>query len=246
MRADVLIGSHPRSGGRWLRYLVAHYLAGDRGLDFDLKPANVFSVVPDHDPESVRGYAAFEHRGRRDLPLVAVCHEPYSPERHRGLPVLFLARNAYDVVVSAYHHLTNEKGLYRGSMRDFIRDPRYGLASWTGYMNSWARRLLTHRDVEFLAYGQLASDPAASLVRVLRFLNEDPNEAQVAAAVSSAQALRDERRIRTGQEGNFWDHLQPDEIFDIQEMIDSGLSEFSVHLLRAIGVDLDPFPRSDA
>ena len=45
--------------------------------------------------------------------IVAVCHQTYSWEHHRGYPLVFLARNAYDVVVSAYFHLTSEKAEYR-------------------------------------------------------------------------------------------------------------------------------------
>ena len=69
------------------------------------------------------------------------------------------------------------------------------------------------------------------------------SRALVQAAVESAKAMRDARGIRTGQEGNFWDHLQPDEIFDIQEQVDRGLSKHSVHLLQSMGVEVDPFPR---
>ena len=128
-------------------------------------------------------------------------------------------------------------------MREFIRHPRLGLATWTSYVNSWAPALLTHRDAVLLSYRDLDADPAAALVRVLTFLNQAPDPALVQATVESANAMRDARGIRTGQEGNFWDHLQPDEIFDIQEQVDRGLSRHAVHLLQSMGVEVDPFPR---
>jgi hypothetical protein len=81
---------------------------------------------------------------------------------------------------------------------------------------------------------------------VLAFLNQTPDPALVQATVESASALRSARGIRTGQEGNFWDHLQPDEIFDIQERLDRGLSTHAVHLLQSMGVEVDPFPRADS
>ena len=87
MYADALICSHPRSGGRWLRDLVADYLAARHGLDVEVTPQTVFAVVPDHQAEGARGYPAFRFRDRRSLPLVAVCHQPYSWELHRGYPV---------------------------------------------------------------------------------------------------------------------------------------------------------------
>ncbi|HEX6925832.1 MAG TPA: sulfotransferase domain-containing protein [Longimicrobiaceae bacterium] len=245
MSADALICSHPRSGGRWLRYLIAHYLAAHHQLGLEVTPREVFTVVPDHHEDPVRGYPAYGFRGRVEVPLVAVCHQPYSWELHRGYPVVFLARNAYDVMVSAYHHLAHQKGEYIGSMREFIRHPRLGLPAWIEYFNRWAPKLLTHRDALLLSYRDLSADSAETLARVVRFLNHDPDPVLVAAAVESADRLRSGRDIKTGQEGNFWDHLQPDEIFDIQEEVGRGLSEFSVCLLHKMGVEVDPFPREE-
>ena len=245
MHADALLCSNPRSGGRWLRYLLAHYLAAHHRLDLELTPRTVFAVVPDPHEEGPRGYRAFRFQGTRGLPLAAVCHQPYSWELHRGYPLVFLARNPYDVVVSAYAYYTKEKPEYAGSMRDFIRHPRLGLSTWIRYVNSWAAVLLTHRDALRLSYGELDADPGRALGRVLAFLNQTPDAARVGEAVASANALRDARDIRTGQEGTFWDHLQPHEIFDIQEHLDRGLSRHSVHLLQAMGVEVDPFPRDE-
>ncbi len=244
MHADALLCSHPRSGGRWLRYLLAHYLAAHHRLGVQVTPQTVFAVVPDHVEEGPRGYRAFGFLGRPSLPLAAVCHQPYSWELHRGVPLVFLARNAYDVVVSAYAYYTREKPQYAGSMRDFIRHPRLGLAAWLAYINSWAPAVLTHRDRMLLSYRELDADAAAALRRVLEFLNQAPEPALVQAAVQSAGELRSARGIRTGQEGNFWDHLQPDEIFDVQEQVDRGLSPHAVHLLQSMGVEVDPFPRT--
>jgi len=245
MPADTLICSHPRSGGRWLRYLIAHYLAARHGLGIEVTPETVFTVVPDHHPEGARGYPAFAFTDRRSFPLVAVCHQTYSWEQHRGYPLVFLARNAYDVVVSAYFHLAAEKAEYCGTMRSFMGHPRLGLPGWIRYMNAWAPKLLTHRDLALLSYGTLNSDPALALGRVLDFLGEDPDPALVHAAVAAANELRSGRGIRTGQEGNFWDHLQPEEIFDLQEIVRRDLSETAVQLLESAGVEIDPFPRDD-
>lgn len=244
MHADVLLCSHPRSGGRWLRYLLAHYLAAHHRLGLQITPQTVFAVVPDHVQDGSRGYPAFRFGSRHGLPLAAVCHQPYSWELHRGFPLVFLARNAYDVMVSAYAYYTQEKPEHTGSMRDFIRHPRLGLAAWIEYVNSWAPVLLTHRDSVLLSYHELAADSAAALQRVLAFLNQPSDAALVQATVQSANEMRSARGIRTGQEGNFWDHLQPDEIFDIQEQADRGLSRHAVHLLQSMGVEVDPFPRN--
>lgn len=242
MNADTLLCSHPRSGGRWLRYLVAHYLAARHRLDAMVTPQTVFTVVPDHHDEWTRGYPAYLFRNQREIPLVAVCHQAYSWEHHRGYPVVFLARNAYDVMVSAYFY-TQEKVENPGPMREFIRHPKLGLPAWLQYMNSWAPKLLTHRDALLLSYRELDGDPARALTRVLEFLNQTPDPDLVRATVESGNALRSKRDIRTGQEGNFWDQLQPDEIFDIQGMVRRELSEFADHLLEAMGVEVDPLPR---
>ena len=243
MYADALICSHPRSGGRWLRYLLAHSIAAHHRLGLEVTPQTVFSIVPDHHHDSARGYPAFKFNDRRSFPLVAVCHQSYSWELHRGYPAIFLARNAYDVVVSAYAH-TQEKSEFKGSMREFLRHSKLGLAAWIRYMNAWAPKVLTHRDTLLLSYAELDADPARALGRVLAFLNQTPGPGVVQAAVESGTALRSGRGIRTGQEGNFWDHLDPESIFDIQEILQRDLSEAASRLLQSMGVEQDPFPRS--
>lgn len=245
MHADVLICSHPRSGGRWLRFLVAHYLAAHHELEVGVTPSTVFGVIPDHHDETTRGYPAFRFRGRRGLPLVAVCHQTYSWEKHRGYPLVFLARNAYDVMVSGYNYSAQIKGEFAGSMRDFIENPTVGLPAWIDYMNGWAPRLVTHRDCITVAYGEIARDPGAALTRVIAFLDQEVDEERVRLAIENAAALRNERKIRTGQEGNFWDHLQPEEIFDIQATLQEDLTDVAVHMLLGMGVEIDPFPRAE-
>lgn len=246
MHADALICSHPRSGGRWLRFLLAHYLSARHRLGVTITPETVFGVVPDHDFSSERGYGALHFRPSRGVPLVAVCHRRHSAAHHRGYPTIFLVRNAYDVVVSAHSHLTQVKGGYVGSVRDFIRHPTLGLPSWIAHVNSWAPSLLTHRDAISVAYGELDESPEGALERVLTFLDQPLDAALIEAAAARGAAFRAARTIRTGQEGNFWDHLQPEEIFDIQAGIQEGLSEFGIELLRSSGIDLDPFPRKSA
>lgn len=245
MDAEVLICSHPRSGGRWLRYLLGHYLTARRRLEVPATPDRVFRIIPDHHDETRRGYPAYAYADAPDVPLVAVCHQPYVWDLHRGYPIIFLARNAYDVVVSGYHHLSQEKGEYSGSMREFIDHPTLGVASWIRYMNAWSPRLVTHRDATFLAYGALAREPSGVLTQVLGFLDEEIDESAVAEACEVAASHRSSRKIRTGQEGNFWDHLQPEDLFEIQRRLHDGLSEVSVALLDRIGVEVDPFPRTD-
>ena len=246
MYADTLICSHPRSGGRWLRYLLAHYLAEQHRLDVEVTPQTVFAVIPDHHDEWTRGYPAFQFRDRRDLPLIAACHQPFSSEFHRAYPVIFLARNAYDVAVSAFFYFTREKTEYTGTIRDFVRHPKLGVPAWVEYMNSWAPKLLTHRDCALVSYRELNSDPARALSRVLEFLHQTPDPVLVHSAVESGNAFRSARGIRTGQEGNFWDHLDPESIFDIQEIVHRDLSEHGAQVLGSIGVEMDPFPRADA
>lgn len=243
MYADALICSHPRSGGRWLRYLVAHYLAAVRKLEIEVTPQSVFSVIPDHHEQTTRGYPAFRFPGHSGLPLVAVCHQPFRWDIHRAYPIIFLARNPYDVVVSAHFYLREKEG-WSGSISEFVRHPRRGLSAWIEYMNAWAPKLLTHRDAVLLPYGGLDADSARALQTVADFLDQPLEPGLLEEAVSSARTLRSTRRIRTGQEGNFWDHLPPEAIFDIQERVQSELSELAIHLLESMGVETDPFPRS--
>ena len=228
-----------------MRFLLAHYLSARHSLGLVVTPETVFNVVPDHEPGSGRGYGAFRFEQRRGLPLVGVCHQPFDWSLHRGFPTIFLLRNAYDVMVSAYFHLAQQKGHFSGTIPDFIAHPVYGLQGWIDYINSWSPHFLVHRDAMALSYGELDRDPPAALHRVLAFLDQPPSEELVDGAVRRGAAFRSSRKIRTGQEGNFWDHLQPDDIFHIQGRLHEELSEFSLALLKSTGVEIDPFPRTE-
>lgn len=227
-----------------MRFLIAHYFAARHDLIDELGAEEVFSIVPDHSDDPERGYPAYLHRSRREVPLVAVCHQPFRRRLHTAQPLVFLARNPYDVSVSAYYYAA-ERAEQPGRIHDFLDQPRGALAAWSAYMNGWAPPLLTHRDAMFVSYRQLNADPGAVLESILHFLDVDPDPRIMQASVAAADALRQTRRIRTGQEGTFWDHLQPEDIFLIQERVRQGLSEPARHLLNAIGVELDPFPREN-
>src|SRR5690606_228452 len=177
------------------------------GLEIDVTPRTAFSIVPDHHDEPTRGYPALRVPASRGIPIAAVCHHPFSRELHHGYPIAFLAPNPYDVLVSSYYHLAQEKGKYGGTMRDLIRHPVLGLPSWIRYMNAWAPKLMGHRDALLLSYRELDLDPERALGRVLEFLGEEPVAELTRAAAERGSDLRRARVIRTGQEGNFWDHL---------------------------------------
>ncbi len=221
---------------------MAHYFATRYELVTELSADDVFSIVPDHTDDPDRGYPAYAFRSRRDVPLVAVCHQPYRRRLHAAQPLVFLARNAYDVSVSAYYYAAARQGR-RERIREFLEQPRGALSAWITYMNEWAPHLLTHRDAAFVSYGRLQNDAGAALLTILDFLDVEPDPATIHASVAAAAALRQTRRILTGQEGTFWDHLQPEDIFLVQERVRLGLSAPARHLLESMGVELDPFPR---
>ena len=161
--------------------------------------------------------------GRRVPPAVFVGTAPRRP-------LAFLARNAYDVVVSAYVYYTQEKPEYAGSMREFIRHPAAG----AGHVDRVREQLGAHAahaprlHAAFLRRAGCAI-PRRRWSACWSSWTTRPIPRWCGPRRRAPSELRSARGIRTGQEGNFWDHLQPDEIFDIQERVDRG----PVHARRA-------------
>lgn len=255
-RASAFLASYPKSGRTWLRFMLASYLARSLRLGVEVDLHSLFTIVPNFDLSPARGVPAYRFAGRRDVPLVLVTHQPYS-RRYLRQPVIFMVRDARDLMVSAYFHATRHKHRFTGELADFMRDPRQGLPAYLAYLNGWAEGLARHRHL-LVSYERLSADPAAMLGEVVTFLGLPVDEAAVAAAVErssfrSMQALErrdgvpehdydrsdpESLRARRGKVGGFADYLDPAQAGWIMTATAAGLSPSARSLLVQGGIAL--------
>ncbi|AMK25093.1 sulfotransferase domain-containing protein [Sphingobium sp. TB-6] len=257
-RADAFLVSYPKSGRTWLRYLLSCYFAESARLGFAPDLTSTFRVLPNFDRDPVRGIDAFVGRsGAAALPLILVSHLPYRDRLFLDRPVLFLVRDPRDVIVSAYFHATRHKKSFSGDMAAFLDEPKYGMASLTGYLNGWSAGL-EGRPHHLISYEHLLSEPLATVAGILAFLGVEPEGDILARAVAAAQfdRMRDKERgggipghdydrnddqslrMRSGKAGAFGEWLNPDQADLVLERCRSDLSPRALALLAATGVDL--------
>lgn len=229
--AEVVIVSFPKSGRTWLRLMIGKALCDRYGLPGELM------------------LDTLELTRRAGLPPTTFCHDGGSnmegrhldrlvrhKESYRDKKVLLLARDPRDVVTSCYFQATRRRDLFRGSISDFVRDPRYGIRKILTWYRIWEQNRDVPRAFAVIRYEDLRRDPEKGLREALEFIGmPDPDEQTVRDAVDYARfenmrklerqetfqsgILRPKRsgsdealKTRRGVVGGYVDHLGPDDV----------------------------------
>ena len=229
-RAKVFIVSFPKSGRTWLRVLIGKALCEKYGLDeqliFDeLKVTEAAGVLPTmytHD-----GSSNTEGRHWRDL---GAGKTPYQKKK-----ILFLIRDPRDVAVSCFFQATKRKGLYKGTISDFIRDDCYGIRKIVTFFNIWHANQHVPEAFLPLRYEEMHADPAGNIRKALDFIgagevaDEIIRRAVEYASFDNMRKLEEEGRfeskklrpgksrdeesfkVRKGKVGGFTDYLNAED-----------------------------------
>ncbi len=106
----------------------------------------------------------------------------------RNLPYVFLARNFYAILNSAYHHRVYRRRVVEATPSEFIRDPYCGILHLVSYYNMWLhlRRQLP-RFVSF-SYEELKRDTPGTLRNVIEAFGIEPDDQLIAASANEGSA----------------------------------------------------------
>ena len=155
-RASGLVISVPKSGRTWLRVLIHHYLAELRSspLVLDgtrLQGEGLPNLIFTHDLWEHRTTFSLKDRIRgKYLVPEKLCLEK---------PLVLLARDPRDVIVSLYFQLTKRTMKYRGSLPAMIRDDRFGIAMLVSVMNHWLESWQHRSNFKLVRYEDCRRDP---------------------------------------------------------------------------------------
>jgi hypothetical protein len=121
--------------------------------------------------------------------------------------IVFLHRDPRDTVVSGYYQVDRRLGKNRGTLSEFIRDPRHGIEKVTSYNTMWLA--LAGRDPRLLAvsYEQLKSDAVDWVRRILDFLGQTRDTTQIAEVVARCTFSRMQQREREGSYKAQYGHI---------------------------------------
>ena len=171
--------SYPKCGRTWLRLMIGkaldeHYRLGvtnpmEIGRMHRLEP-RIPRIRVSHDE-------AFDREPRAPAELER------SKERYRDKTILFLVRDPRDVVVSSYFEFSRRRGVFSGTLPEFLRAPRGSIDTILEYYNIWAENQHVPRRFHLVRYEDLHLAPGDTLQELLRVAGVDVSRPAIDAAV---------------------------------------------------------------
>jgi len=163
--ARVAIVSFPKSGRTWLRMLIGRALCDrfklpeSQVLDtFELtRAAGILPTIFTHDGTSNTEGRHFRRLGR-------------SKRAYRNKRVLLLCRDPRDTVISCYFEATKRKGVYSGTLSEFLRDPHYGIEKIVTFYERWEAARSVPEALLIVSYEGMHADPGKVLRETLAFM----------------------------------------------------------------------------
>lgn len=201
---DGVVVSFGKSGRTWFRVLVSRYFAHKYGLA----------------PGQLMEFDEFR-RANPKIPALFFTHDNYLKdfkghdrkfELYGGSRVILLVRDPRDTAVSQYFQwkyrmvprkrVINDYPAGEIDVPAFIMGPDAGIPKIVDFMNGWARELDRFPDLLLVKYEDLKADTAGQLGRALRFLGEEPTEAQLRDAADFA-SVENMRKMEQDNAGKF-------------------------------------------
>lgn len=153
--------SYPKSGRTWIRFMLDAYMAEI----FGISTRNVFEVEAKVAANFRLEWTHFTAAMHMRLPYYqSGCFDPHQID---GKACLFLTRNFYSTLASAFYQARDRIGVFRGSPSQFVRSSRYGALKLVTFYNMVADLRERFRHFVAFSYEDLRRDPAAHLRRVL-------------------------------------------------------------------------------
>lgn len=196
--ADVFVGSYPRSGSTWLRFMLLEILAGQTS-GF----SNTNEMLPDVGKHE-SGAPVLPGHGR-----LIKTHEPFRAEYKKSI---FLVRDPRDVALSefAFHRALGLAGDNFDSYLDqFLRGGVNPFGSWIGHTNSWLDAADSGRaQILHVNFEQLKCAPGPELVRIVDFLGMPEVKDRIPSAIANNSLVRMKEKEkdtpqRTSAKGRF-------------------------------------------
>ena len=218
---DAFIGSYPRSGSTWLRFLLTEILS-DRPATFE----NVNQIIPQ---------VGEHHQAPRLLPgggRLIKTHEAYLPDYRRGI---YLVRDPRDVVLSEYAYqqalglVSDDLDTYLNS---FLDGKVNGYGSWQDHAQSWIEAAgRSPESLMVVKFENLRRDTPSTVASILEFLRV-PAAAEViqtAIANNSVDKMRAKEKqtpqkasergrfIRSGSVGGWRERMTAEQLGRIND-----------------------------
>lgn len=180
---DVVVISHPKSGRTWLHFMLT----------------------------SIGVKLLFDHAGSDNSSANRLEDITHQLGKWREWRVAFLHRDPRDTVVSGFFQATKrlkESQRFQGSISDFMRDPRYGVAKIAGFNLLWLESRDMFRDFTSASYEDLHKDTSGELGRLIRFATSKPADERKVQRAVQAGAFDNMRKVESALGGKMDERLK--------------------------------------
>ncbi len=187
--AEAFVVSIQKSGRTWVRVFLTAYLS-------EWSKANPGAGAA---PRLVYTHDLWEH-GSKERFSERLRGKWLIPRREAlAKPILLVARDPRDVMVSLFFHLQKRAGTFGGDLPALLRHPVLGVGRVVAIMNRWLAEWSGHPRLHLLRYEDARRDPLTTFGAALRFLLPQfaPDTAALARAVDIA-SFENMRRLEAG------------------------------------------------
>jgi hypothetical protein len=196
--ADIFLGSYPRSGTTWTRFVLLEILTGQEG-GFD-EVNGILHGVGNHPT----GAPVLPGGGR----LLAT-HEQYRKPYHKAV---YLVRDVRDVILSEFAYTTDLeffKGDLDAFISEFLRKKVNPFGPWQKHVASWLDSPIAGTpNLLPVHYRDLRKNPLEGFTRIAKFLgvNSDPALIQRAIEHNTLAKMKEKEKVapqRASVKGRF-------------------------------------------
>lgn len=244
-RPTIFIASYPKSGTTWSQAILYYLLSNNaEALDHISSYSPFYEVDKTWDehtgsihPKYAANFDIIGHNVFNTHLLPSIM-----PKIEEDVYAIYVMRHPYDVIVSFYHHLTNQIDGYDGSFREFLElwvQGKIIYGKWVQHIRKWVEAANSH--VLILRYEDMKADIFKSIKRISEFLKLDRSDEIISAIVPKITfdgMKKDKEKyqpvsvawkeghefLRKGEVGDGATLVGPEEAALIREMI---LSEFN-------------------
>ena len=198
--ADAFVVSVQKSGRTWVRLFLSAYFTEWHQNNFHAaaRPAAAAAI-----PALCYTHDLWEHTAKESLGEQLRGKWLIPRQEAINKPILLIARDPRDTIVSLFFHLKKRSGTFSGELPDILRHPVFGIERVVSVMNRWLMEWSGTSRLHVLRYEDARRDPTATFAEALRFLRPtlalDPAAMARAVEISSFENMR---RLEAGAAGS--------------------------------------------
>lgn len=196
--ADAFVVSIQKSGRTWVRvFLTAYFSEWQKG---NFSPASRPAAAAAM-PVLCYTHDLWEHKAKERLGERLRGKWLIPKEDAEQKPILLVARDPRDVMVSLFFHLKKRAGTFQGDLPELLRHPVFGVNRVVTIMNRWLDEWNDHTRLHLLRYEDARRQPQETFAEAIRFLLPtvalDQEALERAVEISSFENMR---RLEVGRQ----------------------------------------------